>query len=108
MELNVTSNPLEMTPEREARIRERAYYLWEEDGRPEGRDTEFWERARELIGMEENADAPLLPNPATHPTRADNRIEEADIQANYGEFPDRFTDQGDRQQTPGLRSRRGE
>ena len=26
-------------------IRERAYYLWEQDGRPHGRDMEFWSRA---------------------------------------------------------------
>jgi hypothetical protein len=102
----VTDNPLEMTPEREARIRERAYHLWEEGGRPEGRDTEFWERAKELIGMEENADAGLLPNPATHPTHAEYPVEEAEIQQNYGEFPDRFTDQGNRQQTPGVPSRK--
>jgi hypothetical protein len=100
--MSVLSSPLDMTPEREARIRERAYHLWEEDGRPEGRDAEFWERAKELIGMEENADAALLPNPMTEPTHA----EEAEIQENYGEFPNRFTDQGDRQQTPSLPSRK--
>ena len=26
-------------------IRERAYYLWEQDGRPHGRDIEYWGRA---------------------------------------------------------------
>ena len=26
-------------------IRERAYYLWEQDGRPHGRDLEYWSRA---------------------------------------------------------------
>jgi hypothetical protein len=31
---------------------------------------------------------------------ATGRREEVEIQANYGEFPDRFTDQGERQQTP--------
>ena len=96
----MSNNPLEMTPAREARIRERAYKLWEEGGRPEGRSVEFWGRAEELIGMEENADAALLPNPMTHPTHAENPIEEAEIQRNYGEFPNRFTDQGDRPQTP--------
>jgi len=101
-----SSNPLEMTPEREARIRERAYYLWEEDGRPEGRDAEFWERARELIGMEENADAALRPNPMTQAAPAEKPIEEAQVQENYGELPSRFTDQGDRQQTPTLPSRK--
>ena len=26
-------------------IREQAYYLWEKDGRPMGRDAEYWQRA---------------------------------------------------------------
>ena len=30
-------------------IRERAYLLWEQDGRPDGRDLEYWERARSLV-----------------------------------------------------------
>jgi hypothetical protein len=34
--------------ERERRIRERAYFLWLKEGRPEGRSIEFWERARAL------------------------------------------------------------
>lgn len=29
----------------EGTIRERAYRIWEEEGRPDGRDTEFWMRA---------------------------------------------------------------
>mgnify|MGYP001602849670 CR=1 FL=1 len=29
----------------EAAIREQAYYFWEQDGRPEGRETEYWQRA---------------------------------------------------------------
>jgi DUF2934 family protein len=95
--------------EREERIRKRAYELWDADGRPEGRETEFWERAKELLGIEDNPDAGLLPNPMTHPSRADDGVEEAEIQENYGETPGRLTDQGDRPQTPasnGHRSRR--
>jgi hypothetical protein len=35
----------------ETRIRERAYYLWVEEGRPVGRDDEHWGRAEcELVG----------------------------------------------------------
>jgi hypothetical protein len=30
----------------EESVRTRAYFLWEQDGRPEGRDVEYWERAR--------------------------------------------------------------
>jgi DUF2934 family protein len=39
-----------MTHERsEARIRERAYHLWEQDGSPEGRADEYWDKARRQI-----------------------------------------------------------
>jgi len=100
------SNPLDNDPARENRIRERAYHLWEADGRPEGRENEFWERARELIGMEDSAGAGLLDNPMTHPntlTGFPPGVEEAEIQENYGELPDRLTDEGDRQETPVAR-----
>lgn len=30
-------------------IREHAYYLWEQNGRPMGQEVEFWERAKALI-----------------------------------------------------------
>jgi hypothetical protein len=33
----------------ESEIRHRAYLLWEADGRAEGRDEDYWHRARELI-----------------------------------------------------------
>jgi Protein of unknown function (DUF2934) len=36
----------------ETRVREMAYELWEENGRPHGRDVELWERARELVAIE--------------------------------------------------------
>jgi len=46
----------------EERIRVRAYYLWQADGCPEGRDQDFWERARELIATEDDpADRQLNP-----------------------------------------------
>ncbi len=97
----MADNPLRPDAAREHRIRERAYHLWEQEGRPHGRDREFWERARELIGMEDNPGAGLLPNPQTHPdSPRETGIEEAEIQENLGEFPDRFTDQGEVQQTP--------
>ena len=94
-------NPLERDPERETRVRERAYKLWEEDGRPHGRDVEFWERARLQIGMEENPTAGQIP--VKVPELA--KTEEAELQANLGEFPGQ-TDQGDRAQTPAPRNRR--
>jgi hypothetical protein len=36
----------------ERRIRERAYLLWEAEGRPDGRADEYWHRARGLIEAE--------------------------------------------------------
>jgi hypothetical protein len=99
-------NSFQDTTERENRIRQRAYHLWEADGRPFGRDVEFWERAEFLVGIEESPAAGLLPNPQNAPDAvAGPVVEEAAIQENYGEFPDRFTDQGTRQQTPKPRAR---
>jgi hypothetical protein len=45
-------------PDREARIRECAYHLWESSGKPYGRDVEFWQRARQLIAREDGAASP--------------------------------------------------
>jgi hypothetical protein len=49
-----------MNPEIEARIRERAYQIWEEEGRPEGRDFDHWMRAVESVRFEDGSsgDAP--------------------------------------------------
>lgn len=33
-------------------IRQRAYYLWEHEGRPEGREAEHWHRARAEVHHE--------------------------------------------------------
>ncbi|HYP36357.1 MAG TPA: DUF2934 domain-containing protein [Stellaceae bacterium] len=38
---------------REHRIRERAYAIWEEEDRPEGKDREHWLRAEAEIAAEE-------------------------------------------------------
>jgi hypothetical protein len=48
----------------ETRIRERAYALWEEDGCPEDRAEEYWERARRFIEAEDDPKAPdMAANP---------------------------------------------
>ncbi|MBC8129572.1 MAG: DUF2934 domain-containing protein [Rhizobiaceae bacterium] len=41
-----------MTPvDKDAEVRDRAYFLWEEAGRPAGREHEFWAQAsREIEG----------------------------------------------------------
>ncbi len=33
----------------ETQVRERAYFLWEQDGRPEGQSVEYWAKARREI-----------------------------------------------------------
>lgn len=43
--------------EREHRIRERAYQMWEHDGRPTGQDDYYWQKAEDAINAEDAADA---------------------------------------------------
>lgn len=38
--------------EHEQKILERAYQLWEQAGRPEGRDNEFWHQAEAELAAE--------------------------------------------------------
>jgi hypothetical protein len=82
----------------ERRIREKAHQLWEQEGRPEGRAGEHWDRARILVAIEDDRTGlvPVAPKPA----------EEAELQENLGEFPTALTDQGDRRPTPSVKSER--
>lgn len=93
-----SGNPLELSPDRERRIRERAYHLWEAEGRPDGRDAEFWERARELDAMESS------PGAGQMPVTSGETVDEAALQDNLGEFPDRLADQGEHRNAPMTRS----
>ena len=103
---NPSTNPLAPSPDRERLVRERAYHLWEADGKPHGRDVEYWERARELVGMEESAGSGLLPNPQSEPdSPRQPGIEEAAIQENLGEFPGQLADQGNAKTTPSAKPR---
>jgi Protein of unknown function (DUF2934) len=38
-----------MAEQKEQAIRERAYALWEEEGRPDGKDLEHWRRAEDEV-----------------------------------------------------------
>jgi hypothetical protein len=57
-------------------IADRAYQLWEERGRPEGRDLEFWLEAEAEIRRE--SDAPLWPAGAPLPTNLDRALSPSD------------------------------
>jgi Protein of unknown function (DUF2934) len=97
---------------RDERIRVRAYHLWAADGRPTGREEGLWERARELIAIEDNPTAGQPPNrmqayPRPGPKEpVEPPVEPIDAVENQGEFPGRLTDQGERQQAPSRRKRK--
>ena len=79
-----------MEANRDDEIRTRAYQLWEEEGRPEGRADQHWFTARESLAVEENHETALLP--------LDTGTDAEPIEAveNAGEFPT-LTDQGEQQ-----------
>ena len=46
-------------PAFELAVRETAYFLWEQDGKPEGRENDYWFRALERQLRQRNADRDL-------------------------------------------------
>ena len=58
-----------MSELREQAIRERAYALWEKDGRPEGRSLAHWSQAEAEIAIKQPAAAPNKPKLAKSPRR---------------------------------------
>lgn len=81
-----------MTDELEERIRLKAHQLWEDEGRPEGRAEDHWEKARILVAIEDDRTS-LKPIQSTV-------SEPLELQENLGELPSRLTDQGDRSEVP--------
>ena len=76
----------------ERRIRERAYLLWESEGRPEGRAAQHWEQARMIVALEDGQRSTLKPVEAPKP-------EPIAAVENQGEFPT-LTDQGEERTYP--------
>lgn len=85
------------TATRDDEIRVRAYQLWEEEGRPDGRAEQHWFTAKEALAVEENQDNTYLP--------LDTGTDSEPIEAieNAGEFPT-LTDQSN-QEIPHYPSR---
>lgn len=50
----------------EQAVRETAYFLWEQDGRPEGRETEYWFQALERTLRERKANEEIGRHPDEH------------------------------------------
>jgi hypothetical protein len=72
-----------MESEKQRRIRERAYEIWQREGRPHGRDAEHWRRAETEIEAEDHArgepetvaagSAPLRSRRAAKPSRSSDK-----------------------------------
>src|SRR5262249_60839662 len=82
------------------RVRQRAYRLWVEEGCPEGRSDVHWEKARELVAIEDNHK--LATKPAPRGDEAGEPGEPIEAVENAGEFPT-MTDQGEGQAAPRRR-----
>lgn len=91
---------------REHRIRERAHRIWEEEGRPHGREDSHWEMASEQIAIEDNQRLATKPNPLAEAddSRAPGAepVEPLLAVENQGEFPT-LTDQGEETTAPRRR-----
>ena len=91
--------------ERQERIRRKAYELWESEGRPAGRADAHWDKATELVAIEDNqrlTTRPVADTDDMGPTG--EPIEPVEALENTGEYPT-MTDQGE-QEIPARR--RGE
>src|SRR5215510_2748490 len=77
------------------RIRQRAYRLWVEEGCPEGRQEIHWDRARELVAIEQNQKHTTKPVTQHHGAGGEP-VEPMEAVKNVGEFPT-LTDQGEEQ-----------
>lgn len=79
--------------ETEDRIRQWAYRLWQEEGCPAGRELVHWDKACELVAIEENQRTTTKPIDAGLGPQGEP-IEQATLLPNLGEFPT-LTDQGE-------------
>jgi hypothetical protein len=88
----------------EKRVRDRAYKLWQEEGCPEGREGVHWEKARELIAIEDNIDVTLKPIPRPDDVGPYGEpVEPLGPAENTGETPT-MVDQGEEETIPHRRT----
>lgn len=69
-------------------IQERAYFLWEKEGSPEGREREFWERARLLHEAEK---VPPMATPLQARSAGEKAVDDAAAQSFPASDPPSFT-----------------
>lgn len=83
------------------RIRTRAYRLWEQEGRPQGRADAHWDMAAELTAIEENQRLATKPAPSASAIGPTGEPVEPLLAAeNFGDTPT-LTDQGEERTYPG-------
>jgi hypothetical protein len=88
----------------EKRVRDRAYKLWQEEGCPEGREDVHWEKARELIAIEDNINVTLKPIPQPDDVGPYGEpVEPLGPAKNTGESPT-MVDQGEEETIPHRRT----
>jgi hypothetical protein len=63
------------------RIKQRAYEIWEGEGRPEGRHDEHWQQAKGEVGMMGDGTEEQNLNQPGHP---EARITEEEVQEAFG------------------------
>jgi hypothetical protein len=86
------------------RIRKRAYRLWQEEGQPEGQADTHWDKATELVAIEDNQSLAMEPIPQPGDlSDSGEPIEQAATMRNLGDFPT-MTDQGEEQTYPSIES----
>lgn len=59
----------------EAAIREQAYYFWEQDGRPDGREAEYWSRA--VVALTDKSQLDTLTKPAPKSAKGEPKLKAA-------------------------------
>lgn len=80
----------------EERIRQKAHRIWLDEGRPEGQAERHWQAARQLVALETENDATLVPlDQSKRETSEPLFTAEA-----HGDLPGALTDQGEDRQIP--------
>ncbi len=94
-------NPLEDSPQRDAKIRAKAKEMWIADGKPTCGPEGYMEQATDLIGMEINPDAGEIPVEPPVPLGPDGEpIEDARIQENLGNPGGSMNELDDKREVP--------
>lgn len=94
-------NPLENSPQKEARIFAKAKELWAADGKPTCGPDAYREQASDLIGMESDPDAGQIPVHSPVPVGPYGQpLEEAWLEENLGNPGGSMNELDDKQEVP--------